>query len=289
MTYRFWRFGGVDLPPAMTEDDLGTGDVESTLVDAVGGVFDAWGGGRRLPRKQTINLRGMFELSDGGRFGANHVIYLLDHAGNTVTDHAGNRIITDRDTLALMRDVDALKGVIGVRSRLYRMREYDAEYSWKDARLLKVGYVRTIEDAGAVAHIETVFETAMTGWRANALITVTATVPAPLTITNNGTEVVEDATLVYAPSGTVPSVRITGPGIDLTFNAPVNAGQILSINAGLQTVGANNVSAYANLVRNAGHTAAGWLPIATGTSLLYVDGGPGAGGTVTLTFFEQRI
>ena len=287
MTHRIYQFGSTQLPPAMTEDDLSTGETESTLVPSVGPFFDAWGTAVRLPRRQVLNLRGMFELSDNGRFDSGPLL-LVDHLGRYIVDHAGRNILVDSGQLAMRRNLANLKAQEGTRQRLYRRREDDSVITWKLARLLKVGYVREVEDAGVVARVETVFETAMAAWRANTAITFSAVTPAGLAISNNSQVTVNDAILtVTAAGGATSNVAISGPGIDLNWAGSLPIGQTLTIDAGLQTVRIGGADRYSGLTRGAGHTQAGWLPIAPGPSTITVISQ--GGDTISISFYEQSL
>jgi hypothetical protein len=286
MTHRIYQFGAVELPPAMTEDDLSTGQTESTLVPSVGPFYDAWGTARRLPRKQVINLRGMFEASDGGRFD-DGPIRLRDQSFNNIVDHAGNYILVDNGQISMRRNLASLKAQQGTRQRLWRRREDDSVLTWKTARLLKVEYVREVEDAGVVARVETVFETAMATWRANDISTYSATTPAGLAISNGGQVTVNDAILTVTAVGATTNVAISGTGIDLNWAGLLAGGQTLTIDAGLQTVRVGGSDRYSGFTRGSGHTAAGWLPVPVGESVLTVVSQ--GGDTITLSFYEQSL
>lgn len=292
MTHRIYLFGSVALPPSMPEDDLSTGQVDSTLVDSVGSTYDAWGTARRLARRQTINLRGAFELSNNGAFPGGASIYLVTSTGDNIVDHLGNKIIVDSAPLAMRRNVTLLKAQTGTRQRLYRRREDDGVISWKLARLLKVGYMRVIDDAGAVANLEMAFETHQAGWRNNTATTVAASLPAGLSIANGGDITVYDAVLTVTATGTITSIAITGTPtglgvIDLSWTGSLTAGQALVIDAGAGTVRIGSNNQYAGFSRGAGHTAAGWLPIPAGANVILVTGN--AAGTASITFNEQVL
>jgi hypothetical protein len=283
--HRIYQFGAVALPPALPEDDLSTGAVDSTIVDSVGGVFDAWGAVTRRPRRQVLNLRGMYELTGDGVFVHGNPLYLVDHGGNNIVDHAGNRIIADSAPAALQRAVDLLKAQIGTRQKLYRRAENDGAVTWRDARLLRVGHVRTVDDAGAVARLEMAFETHQAEWRANALTTLAAALPAGLLVVNSGSMTVHDATLAILATDAITWITISGPGSDLTWTGALGAGSTLIIDAGAQTVRIGGSDYYSGLVRGAGHTAATWLTLAPGMYILSVTAN--AAGTATLTYYEQ--
>ena len=292
MTHRIYLFGTTPLPPAMPEDDLSTGQVDSTLVDSIGSVYDAWGNAAGLPRRQTINLRGMFEISNNDAFPGGQSIYLVSHLGDQIVDHLGNNIIVDSAPLALRRNITLLKAQTGTRQRLFRRREDDAVISWKLARLIKIGYIRTIEDANAVANLEMTFETHQAGWRMNTATTVAANLPAGLSITNGGDITVYDAVLMITATGTITSLAITGTPtglgvIDLAWTGSLTSGQALVIDAGAGTVRIGGTNQYAGFSRGAGHTAAGWIPIPVGASVLNVTGN--AAGNASITFNEQVL
>lgn len=287
--YRIYQFGSTPLPPAMPEDDLSTGEVESTLVDSVGGVYDAWGLNRRLPRRQTINLRGMFELTDNGRFPDGLSIYLVNELGDHIVDHLGNRIIVDSAVGSLWRNADALKAQMGTVQNLYRLREDDGAASFKQARLIHIGNIRTLADAGKVTHIDMVFETRQPTWRALSPTSVSAALPASLTLTNGGNLTVTDAVLTVTASGTIASpITISGNGIDLVVAIGMSTGQSLVLDSRDQTVRVNGVDHYADLTRGPLHTVAGWTPVPTGTSALSVTVGGGTG-TASMAYFEQTF
>lgn len=285
--YRIYQFGSTPLPPAMPEDDLSTGEVESTLVDSVGGVYDAWGLNRRLPRRQTINLRGMYDLFDNGRFPGNQPIFLINELGDHIVTETGGRIIVDYPALAMRRNRDLLFAQEGTTQALYRLREDDNTITFKMARLLRVGYVRTIEDAGSVAHIEMVFETKMAAWQYLNPLAISAALPAALALTNSGDLTVTDPVLtVFTGTGLPSPITITGNGIDLSVALALSAGQTLVIDGRDQTIRVNGVDHYVDLIRGVGHTIAGWLSVPVGTSLLTVTAISGTG-TATMSYYEK--
>ena len=65
MPYLITDFEGVPLPPAMTDDDLGVGKTDASLLDSIGGVFDYWQGATRYPRKRTFRHKGKYEAHSG--------------------------------------------------------------------------------------------------------------------------------------------------------------------------------------------------------------------------------
>lgn len=287
MPYRIYQFGSTPLPPAMTEEELGTGTVDSGLNQSVGGVYDIWGGARRLPLRQNIRYRGSFEITDSGRFETAATIYLVDHLGRFVVDHVGRRIVADTAQMALRRNTDAVKRQVGVRLPLYRKREADSAISWKLVRLLRVEHERTIEDADAVARLELEFETAQAAWRSGAQSTYTATLPAGLSIQSNSDIPISDAILTVTASGTITQVTVAAPGVSLIWGGSMAASQSLVIDSGAQTVRLDGADAYNSLSRGDGHTASGLLVVQSGASVVMVTAdGPGV---ATLSFYEQYL
>lgn len=115
MPYRIMSFDGVALPDFNTVDDLGTGEVESSLVDALNGSVDYYGSTRKLPRAQKIPFRGAF-VAQNGR--------LTDGLGRLLLD--GNKkylLPTEQFFTDLQQKTDALKSRLGVLGRLYRQPE----------------------------------------------------------------------------------------------------------------------------------------------------------------------
>lgn len=286
--YRIYQFGAVPLPPAMPEDDLSTGQVDSTLTNTIGAVYDAWGTTQRLPRKQTITFRGYYEISDSGRFaGAAGLVELVDELGNYITDELGNHIILDSAPLSMRRNADLLKAQLGTRQQLFRRREDDGAVEWKQARLLKVGNPREIDDAYVIVKIDAIFETMMAAWRAEAAKEQTLGTPAYFMLDNNGDIPVNDAILILTAITAITTVAISGAGIDLTWAGSLAPGATLAIDDGGKTVWHNGVDAYSGLTRGGGHTVDGWLRVPLGTSYLNVTADGGA--SVLFSFYEQSL
>lgn len=271
----------------MPEDDLSTGESESTLVESIGGMYDAWGTKRRLARKQIINLRGMFELSDNGFFDNDVNAYLIDHLGNFIVDHLLNRFIVDSAAGSMRFNRDQLAAQEGTLQALYRRREDDGLIEWKMARLKKVGQIRTIDDAGAVARIDMIFETRYATWRNNTQTVITQNLPAALVATNQGDVTITDAVLVIGATGTITSITITGAGINLSWTGTLYPGNQLLFAMATQTITIGGVDAYTGFVRGVGHTVPGWIPVTVGDNVLTVTAN--APGWATLSFYEQRF
>lgn len=281
MPYVLTEFNDVPLPAGMAEDDFSTGEAESALIDSVNGAFDYFGDRVRLPRRRTITQRGIY---------VGETAYLVDDAGNYIVDESGNRIIAGSATAMLRAAVDAIKAQQGQRGPLWRRRD-DGALQWARARLLRVDYPRTVEDAGRVAHVDCTFETLDAGWRAATATTTAASVSAGATaglvVPNAGIVSVPDAVFsAAATSGTVTSVRVQGQGIDWTWTGSLTTGQTLTVDAGAQTVRRGSADAYGGFARASGHTAAGWLPLAPGDNVLLVTVA-GGNANITVTHYDQ--
>lgn len=278
--YEIYQFDGVDLPLYDKEHDLSTPVVPSMLAASVGGVYEVRTA-RRLPVSHSLVLTGVY---------SGETTYWVDHAGNNIVDHNGNHLIFGNDRQMLRAQMDALTGKVGVRGNLWRRRE-DATTvrQWKTARLLKVNYKNTYRDRLVLAEMTATFESAMNAWRSQSQ-TVTQTnlstgTAVTLDVTNGGTVSIYDASLVITASGNISSVTVTGPGINWTWAGMLTDGQTLTVDDAAQTVRRNSTDVYSGFIRNAGHTALGWLPLAAGSTVLRVlADGPG---TVAVRHYNQ--
>ena len=285
MSYRITAFGAVPLPDAMTEDDLSTGRVASSLVPTLGGALDIYGTRQRAPGKQEIEVRGMY---------VGEVRYLVSHAGDQLVDHAGNLLIAGSSRNWLRQQVDALRGMVGRRDQLWRRRDEDGVRQWRTARLLGVHMEQDTERwAAEVAEVRATFEAAQGAWRGVAAVvdtaSLTANVTATETVTVLGNAPVEDAIITLTATGTITSlrVRVLALGIDWTWAGTLTAGQSLVVDCGALTVRKAGLDAYSGFTLNAGHTAAGWLPLAVGDNavLLLATGT----GTATISHYDQWL
>lgn len=283
MAYALYRFGDVILPDRIPEDSLYTGDVESTLLDSVGGVFDYFGARQRLPRQLVIPHKGRY-LGERA--------YIVDHAGNQIIDHAGNRLVNGTATGQLVAQVDALRERLGQRDRLWRRRDSDGVLQWKLARLMRVDGADVIENIDQVVDLTLAFETSMAAWR-SATATMTSlgggSGNRALTVNVRGSAPVSDAVIAITAAATVTSIRVQhgDMGVDWTWAGALASGQILTIDAGAQTVRIGSANAYSGLAYNAAHRARGLLPLRPGTNGLMITSDASA--SVSLTHYDQWL
>lgn len=285
MAYSIIRFGDVDLPAVMVTDDLSTGEVASSLVASVGGVWDWYGSNRRQPRSASMEHVGQY---------AGETTYLVTELGDSIVDESGYRLIAGTATQMMQAQVDRLKAHTGELDRLWRRRDADGVLHWRWARLLQVRHTETVEQhAGAVADVTAVFEMNNGAWRESAPTVVQMTTAdatwRPFLVEVTGDVPARDGVLAVTPtSGTVTLVELTGPGIAWSWAGSLAAGQTLSIDAGAQTVRKAGVDAYSGFALGGGHTTAGWLTLAKGLSAMQVRT-TGGTATVTLTYDEQVL
>lgn len=281
--YRYTTFDGVWLPPAMPEDDLNAGAAKGTIVDSVAGGFDYLGSNRYRPKRQTISYRGTYV---GG------ADYLVDENGDYIVDENGDLIIGATDAAADLRaKLDDLKAKLGRRGTLIRQAESDSSNQFKLARLLTAQHVRVLANADKVATLELTFEADGRPWRSWTQSEVTATLAASTTtiveVTPGGTEEINDAVLtITANGGNVTGLDVTlGSDVHFTFGT-ITDGATLVIDCGAMTVLLDDVDAYTSFALEAGHVAAGWLPLALGTNSIAftTTGGPA---DLSLTYYEQ--
>lgn len=254
MPYSITEFDGVALPTHQPEDDLSTGQVDSGVVEVSGGAVDFWGTRTRLPRRHTITHKGMYTAADD----------------------------------SLEDQTNALKAKVGKYGALVRYRDRDVTPEFKYAHLLAVKYVRTVEDAQNVAHIECVFDSVQKNWKANdSTYSHSIATSASHSIPNAGLMDVEDAVITITAATTITSLHFENStyGIDFTWTGTLAVGKQLIIDTGAFTVTNDGADAYDGLVLNSGHTIDGWLLLPVGTWGLTVT--VSGTGTMVITFWEQ--
>lgn len=276
-TYRIYQFGVAPLPDRMTEDDLSTGQADSTLLDSVGSVFDYYGSTRRLPRRIVTPFVGKY---------VGEKAYIVDESGNYLVDESGNRIIAGDAGQMLRAQVDAIRAMIGAQDTLYRRREDDSATQWKRARLLSAEFVRTLEESHAyVATVRLTFETTMTGWRSASQRSANLSGDT-ITADNLGNFTVRDAILNINATGTVTTVTVSYPsGVSWTWTGSMTSGQTLVVDAGALTVRKSGADAYSGFALGSSHTAQGWLDLPVGTTYVRVT----ADGPITATLYWYDI
>ena len=280
MPYILRDFDGVHLPFAMTSEDLGTGDVDASLTESVGSVFDVFGSARRLPRMQRFQHSGLYVGGQGDADG----LFRITPAGDLRVTTTGEQRITAASALRdLQAQSDALRAMIGVRGQLWRERIADGVLTWKLCRLLRVKQTGDVEDALAVAEVASEWETSDAGWRAATPVTVTGSgAIVNLVAANAGTlpTGLVKATIARV-SGTITQVDITsGGGTALRWNGSVGGGSALVIDSAAQTVRVNELNAYNGLTILPGHTSDKWLFLRPGSVAIAIAV---TGGTANVT------
>lgn len=261
MPYLIIRFDAVPLPRAMPVDDLSTGSVDSTLQGSIGGVYDYAGSARRYPKRHEFTHKGIYE----GGAGALAARRVTPQGDVRVTPQGDTRVIGASPSALLQGQTDELKAKIGVRGQLWRQRINDGALQWKRCRLLQVEHIEEVKHAGVISEVESRFDTLQVGWKAEVATLTNDVTPSSLGVINSGLLPVYDAVLrVTRTSGTITQVKVIGPGTDITWNGTLGAGQILTIDAGAQTVMIGAADAFGGVTFGIGQTSPYWLPLATG-------------------------
>jgi hypothetical protein len=284
MSYRLHRFGDVNLPIYNIKSDFSQGQVESTLLDSVGGTFDYYGTRRRLPRKQNIGFTGLY-LGERS--------YLVDHLGNRFVDHLGNPFITGSGTGGLLAQLEAIYGMLGKRDRLYRQYFDDStRLEWKQARLLNIQHQRENEDTELTATLSFLWETNMIGWRSeNATETEleSGTGERSFSVQVDGTLDVYDAIITITATNTTSSIYLqnTTSTAHWRWTGSLLAGNDLVIDCGTQTVFNNGTSAYTGIEYQASHLTRGIFPLYVGANSININSN--AEVSVVISHYNQYI
>ena len=281
MSYQYVRFN--DVPLALFDHRQGHDPmpVESTLIDSIGGAFDWKGSEPRRGRKQDISATGTY---------VGETEYFVDETGDYLVDETGDFLIAGDGVQILQEQVSALVDEVGNAGQLWRERLYDGMLHWKTARFLAMPWPRVWEDHALRATISCRFQTDMSFWHAEDATTIahdaSDATAQPFAVDNPG-EVIEDAILtITCIADTITDISITGDGIELEWTGTLDEWETLVIDCGNQEQQADAVDAYNGLTFGAGHTVAGWLPLASGLNILLVTV-TGGDATVTLSYYEQ--
>jgi hypothetical protein len=281
MSYQYVTFDGVSLPLFDHSQEHAPMQAEPTLVDSIGGAYDWVGTARRKGRKQIISLTGVY-------FG--ETTFLVDELGNFIVDDLAAFLIAGDSYQMAQAQVVALLEKKGVRGQLWRKRLDDSVLEWKTARVLSISWPRVWEDHAIKAELTCEFETAMEFWHASTQtatsVNAVAGVPIALNVDNTG-QVVDDATItVTRTSGTITAFTLTGGGVSLSWTGSLGASEVLTIDCGAQTVRENTTDSYSGFSLSGSHSAAGWLPLASGANPFVVTV-TGGNATVAINHYAQ--
>jgi hypothetical protein len=266
MAFMIYEFDGVALPQYNAEQDDNSATVEPSLVDSIGGVTDYFGPGQRLPRKNAIEISGLY-------FG--ETVYMVDEDGAFIVTDDGTFIIAGEGANILRSQLQAIRSKVGVRGTLKRKRQDDGAVEWITARLLRIEHPHKQEEMARRADVTCAWESAMGAWRAETMTTTSKSCSAAsnaLTVSNSGDVQVRDAIFTFTASAAVSSVRVecVALGVDWTWTGALSSGQALVVDAGAQTVRKAGSDAYSGFVFNSAHSAAGFLPLDPGANPLVV-------------------
>lgn len=277
MPWQMISFGDIDLPLYNPTQDHTNGEVESTLVDSVGGSFDYYDTRQHLPRTTRHQLDGIY---------MGELYYIVDDVGDFWVDELGFLIIANEAEADLRDQVMQLRAMRGKVDTLMRMWLDDHDKRQiKTARLLSVPQQQVMLQRDIYAELGCLFETRDALWLDEVAIDHTTNVASTtktLIVEVSGDAAIEEAVLTVSwVSGSIASVRVydLDAGIDITITgALVATGDSIVVDDGAQTVTVNGADAYRSLTRGSGHTAVGWLTLAVGVHIVQitVSGGTGA-------------
>lgn len=284
MAFQIISFDGLDLPVYNPTQDHSGASVESALQSAIGSMFDYYGATRKRGKQAQFTISGLVIGEEES--------YFVDEAGNFFVDELGNFFTTGDQAASFSAKVNALRAKRGTRGQLIRYQMGNNARQWVTARLLDVRQMQDVKDREVKAELTCVFETVMDAWHSETITTSTKTIAATvesLSIYNGGNATVHDAVATMTATSTLTSLRIqnAAAGIDLTWTGTLATGTSLVIDNGLRTIRNNGVDAFSGLVRNAGHTAKGWLPIPVGLNLWTITSS--ASGSISVGHYDQWL
>lgn len=285
MPYQIQKFDEIPLPVYNPVQDHSPASSITSFVDSIGGYFDLFGGDSAQAQRQIISLSGLL---------VGEVETLVDELGDEIVDDLGDELVTAESEAADLRSqVESLRARVRSRGQLWRvLLEDETVRQWKTARFVRMSQPQVASDRAFKVSLTCEFETAMTYWHAEDATTSSgsATSGAPLAlVVDNGGETVEDAVLtVTRTSGTITAVAVvcTSLGLSWTWTGSLTAGDVLVVDAGLQTVEENGAGVYSGFALSSSHSASKWLTITPGPHLMYVTT-TGGNATVSLSFYHQ--
>jgi len=238
--YHLVRFGTTSLPEYNQATDISAAGSRVAWYDLPGGgQFDNFGA-------DAAPLNGLNKLSKKCRI----------HTESQITIQA---------------KLDALKGMVGQRQKLYS-KMADGSERWIWARLVEVKGERKEGDI-LWQDVELHFSSGETYWRGQ---TRTITGSGTLTLPNGGNASISHAVItVNSPAATL-GFTVTGKS---HFTLTGVSGQVV-IDCGAMSVMVGGVEAYSKFTLQADHKIDGWLEIAAPSTTLSVSGS----GTVTVTY-----
>lgn len=291
-------FDGIALPRGDATQEVGTAEVNSTLVTSIGGYVDYVGNGRRkLARTMKITVSGLLYGETG---------YIIDEAGNRIVDETGNRqVIYPKNDLR--SQVEQLYDRIGTVGRLIREYLDDGTQQWVDARLLKVSWDRKINERTIMANVTCTFETTMIAWRTMTVASLTSTIPEPFVIVNPGVRVTSNIPVLDAIlTVTVTNAAVvefsfytgrvstgTKNGCSFKWFGFATIGSVLVFDSGKKTVTLNGEPVYSGMTFDSvDHFRPAWIELVPSTQYCaysITQAISGAAATATMSYYGQYL
>lgn len=266
MTHVIKKFGTIELPLLDLEQDISTGRVISSLIDAGNArAFNFIGTDRKLPTKQLISCRGIYH----------HITEnIIDESSNNIVDESSNNLITGTPINLLLNDVYKIRAAVGTYKKLWIEELNSATLSWKNSRLLEVNQQETTSFNNIWVPLNLIFETAQEKWKAEDLTTSSTSLSSGSTVvqlSNSGRDSVNDAVItVTSTTGTVSSTRIRTSTTDLTWTSNIALNKSLVIDCGKLTVEYDGQDAWNELLIDNSHVHNGFLTLNTGITPITV-------------------
>lgn len=285
MSYRYTRFGGLDLP---TQDGVENLDKDGriVLVELAGGqVFDPLGQDDASVAGQTIDASYMLCAASAAALQTGY--NALRAKRGTVGEFWRQHDTGDNEFIyARLESVHCSRRTHNVSSIPVELRFVLLESDWRGE---STGHGWNLDegiylDAGRYLD-EQAADTIALG-----------TSPSVVTITNSGNKPVTDAILTITASVTditVLTVNLTAGGVtyEFTFTGTIAPGtaNALVIDCGARTVKNAGVDGYNNFSVTANHKSARWLVLEPGDNEITITrNGGGVGSTILFTFFAKQ-
>lgn len=263
MTVKLSTFNGVALPGHNWTMDLGTPKTINPVIPTVGGLFDIYGGRRRIQHEQVFDIEGWL------------------------------------DSATLASAIRTLKGQVGRTGYLVRTDMDGTNSLQRYCRLLSVGYPIRSDQRGVLNRPVCTFFTNEPFWRSSSLTThtftgLTATANA-CTFTVAGEEDVLDALITFTATANTSSLTLNHSKTEnsltivsnLVFSSTVLNTKVWSLNCGLYTVTNDGANAYSGLAEGSTHTEVYWLRLPPGSNTITATLGGTGTGTLAVSYYPQ--
>ncbi len=257
MSYQLYSFAGVLLPTASPQEDVGTGDSKTQIIDLPNGLrFDPWGSDRAPLAKTTVTKACKILAATPTALDAAYKSY--------------EALRGVRDYLVRLRGDGSQERILA------RCMQVQAQYEARHWQFLPVTFTFELEGPywSGAAH--------------NQVVTLDA-IPKTVVLVNNGNITVTDAVVRFDIGAGIPTISLLKVGVSgvsewqWTYNLGYPNADNLIVNCGTRSVLHAGINAYGGFSLTANHKIDDWLRLPPGSTTVTITR-TGGNSTCTATF-----